>query len=135
LWEGRNPLRIVLDRTLRLSHSLHLFDNTQKTRCYNAFKNEEDGQTTYVQIDFEEHFFAHLLDDLYRNKIQSLLVEGGAILLQSFLNEGIFDEIRIFKSPNAIGKGTAAPLLPLGLIQRSVENIGEDWLTIFSAGD
>jgi len=128
LWEGSNPVRVVLDRTLRLSHDLHLFDNTQKTLCYNAFSNEEKGNTTFVQIDFDENFLTNLLRDLYNRKIQSILVEGGAILLQAFLNEGLFDEIRVFKSPNAIGNGTASPLLPtgIGLIQQ--EKIGHDWL-------
>lgn len=133
LWEGRNPIRIVIDRTLRLPKALHLFDNTQKTFCYNAFKNEEKGQTTLVQIDFDEGFLNHLLQDLYNRKIQSLLVEGGSLLLQTFLNEGIFDEIKVFKSSNAIGKGTTAPVLPTGVTQKKVEKIGGDLLTTFCA--
>jgi diaminohydroxyphosphoribosylaminopyrimidine deaminase / 5-amino-6-(5-phosphoribosylamino)uracil reductase len=128
LWAGHNPVRVVLDRTLRLPDTLHLFDNTQKTLCYNAFRNEEKGQTTFVQIDFDENFLQHLLQDLYKRKNQSLLVEGGAVILQTFLNEGIFDEIRVFKSPNAIGKGTASPLLPMDVCLRQQEKIGDDWL-------
>ncbi|MEZ4901527.1 MAG: bifunctional diaminohydroxyphosphoribosylaminopyrimidine deaminase/5-amino-6-(5-phosphoribosylamino)uracil reductase RibD [Spirosomataceae bacterium] len=131
LWAGRNPIRIVLDRTLRLPHHLHLFDNTQQTRCYNAFKNEDKGRTTFVQINFDEEFLTHLLEDLYRNNIQSLLVEGGGVVLQSFLNEGLFDEVRVFKSPHVVGQGTAAPSLPTGLKQVAIQQIGEDWLTHF----
>jgi diaminohydroxyphosphoribosylaminopyrimidine deaminase/5-amino-6-(5-phosphoribosylamino)uracil reductase len=129
LWEGRNPVRIVLDRTLRLSHDLYLFDNTQKTFCYNAFRNEENGQTSFIQIDFEDNFLQHLRQNLHQRKIQSLLVEGGTVIHQTFLNEGIFDEIRIFKSPNAIGKGTAAPLLPTGVRLVHQEKVGDDWLS------
>lgn len=132
LWAGHNPVRVVLDRTLRLSDTLHLFDNTQKTLCYNAFRNEEKGQTTFVQIDFDENFLQYLLQDLYKRKIQSLLVEGGAVILQTFLNEGIFDEIRVFKSPNAIGKGTASPLLPMGIGLVQQEQIGRDWLAKYN---
>lgn len=132
LWAGHNPVRVVLDRTLRLPDTLHLFDNTQKTLCYNAFSNEEKGGTTFVQIDFDENFLQHLLQDLYKRKIQSILVEGGAVILQTFLNEGIFDEIRIFKSPTTIGKGTAAPLLPTGIGLVRQEQIGRDWLTKYS---
>lgn len=129
LWAGHNPVRIVLDRTLRLPETLHLFDNTQKTLCYNAFRNEEKRPTTFVQIDFDENFLANLLGDLYERKIQSLLVEGGTVILQTFLNEGIFDEIRIFKSPKSIEKGTTAPLLPTGVRLLHQEKMGEDWLT------
>lgn len=129
LWEGSNPVRVVLDRTLRLSQDLHLFDNTQKTLCYNAFSNEEKGNTTFVQIDFDENFLTNFLRDLYERKIQSILVEGGAILLQAFLNEELFDEIRVFKSHNAIGKGTASPLLPTGARLVNQKKVGEDWLS------
>ncbi len=128
LWEGRNPVRVVLDRTLRLPDTLHLFDNSQKTLCYNAFSNEEKGQTTFVQINFDENFLTHLLHDLYQRKVQSLLVEGGTVILQTFLNEGILDEIRVFKSPKTIHQGTAAPLLPMGVRFINQEKVGDDWL-------
>jgi diaminohydroxyphosphoribosylaminopyrimidine deaminase/5-amino-6-(5-phosphoribosylamino)uracil reductase len=131
LWAGHNPVRVVLDRTLRLPETLHLFDNTQKTLCYNAFSNEEKGNSTFVQIDFDENFLANFLRDLYQRKIQSILVEGGAILLQAFLNEELFDEIRVFKSPTAIKKGTAAPLLPTGIQLVNQVKVGEDWLSLF----
>jgi len=127
LWVGRNPTRIVLDRMLRLPQSLQLFDDSQPTLCYNAFKNETVGQTSFVQIDFDERLLEHLLQDLYQRKIQSLIVEGGAELLQSFLNQGFFDEINIFKSPNAIQKGTSAPQLLHQTLHQS-QSIGEDVL-------
>jgi diaminohydroxyphosphoribosylaminopyrimidine deaminase/5-amino-6-(5-phosphoribosylamino)uracil reductase len=132
LWVGPNPIRVVLDRTLRLPQDLHIFDNTQKTLVYNAFSSEERSQTTFVRINFDENFLRHFLQDLYNRKIQSLLVEGGAILLQAFLNEELFDEIRVFKSPDAIGKGTASPSLPTGVSLESQEKIGGDWLTNYS---
>ncbi len=131
LWAGPDPIRIVLDRTLRLPRELHLFDNTQKTICYNAFSNEEEGETTFVQIDFDENFLPHLFKDFHSRKIQSVLVEGGSQLLQAFLNDGHFDEIRMFKSPNAIGKGTSAPLLPTGVRFTDQAKIGTDWLTCY----
>ena len=135
LWAGHSPIRIVLDRTLRLPRELHLFDNTQKTICYNAFSNETEGETTFVQINFDENFLKHLLQDLYDRKIQSVLVEGGSQLLQAFLNEGLFDEIRVFKSPNPIGKGTAAPLLPTGVRFIHQEQVGTDWLSRYEKGE
>lgn len=128
LWSGRNPVRIVIDRTLRLSSSLNLFDNSQPTLCYNAFKNEQVGNTIFVSLDFNDAFIENLLQDLYTRKIQSLIVEGGAMLLQSFLNENIFDEIRIIKSPKTIIAGTNAPVLPPTIRLASVENIDGDIL-------
>lgn len=126
LWAGPNPTRVVLDRTLRLPTTLNLFDNSQKTLCYNAFKNEESQETSFVQIDFDENFLEHFLQDLYQRKIQSLLVEGGTVLLQTFLNEGKFDEVRIFKSPLRITTGTEAPLLSTGLKFDKQITVGDD---------
>ncbi|MFN4146399.1 MAG: bifunctional diaminohydroxyphosphoribosylaminopyrimidine deaminase/5-amino-6-(5-phosphoribosylamino)uracil reductase RibD [Runella sp.] len=131
LWAGRNPTRIVLDRTLRLSDNLHLFDDSQPTLCYNAFKNDIKGQTTFVPIDFDDMFLENLMADLHRRKIQSLIVEGGSELLQSFLNKGLFDEIRIFKSPLILGKGTSAPLLPVGIALHNTQKTGVDWLMYY----
>lgn len=131
LWAGPDPIRIVLDRTLRLPRELHVFDNTQKTIIYNAFSNEEEGETTFVQINFDENFIEHFLADLHKRKIQSVLVEGGAQLLQAFLNDGHFDEIRVFTSPHPIGKGTSAPLLPTGVRLVTQKQIGADWLAYY----
>lgn len=131
LWEGPHPTRIVIDRTLRLPQELHLFDNSQKTLCYNTFKNEELNNTTFVQIDFDENFLKHLLADLYQRKIQSVIVEGGTLILQTFLNEGFFDEIHVFKTANAIRKGTASPLLPTGVSLVNQTKIGGDWLSFY----
>ncbi|AEI49543.1 bifunctional diaminohydroxyphosphoribosylaminopyrimidine deaminase/5-amino-6-(5-phosphoribosylamino)uracil reductase RibD [Runella slithyformis] len=131
LWTGPNPIRIVLDRTLRLPHELHVFDNTQKTLLYNAFSNEEEGETTFVQINFDENFIDRFLSDLHKRKIQSVLVEGGAQLLQAFLNDGHFDEIRVFTSPTPIRKGTSAPLLPTGVRLITQKQIGTDWLAYY----
>ena len=110
LWTGRNPIRVVLDSQNRLPKDLYLFDGSQKTLRY---------ETSDLNL---------VLEDLYQQKIQSVLVEGGAKLLQSFLNQGLFDEIRVFKSADSVGKGIAAPTLPTGLVLRNREKISSDWL-------
>jgi diaminohydroxyphosphoribosylaminopyrimidine deaminase / 5-amino-6-(5-phosphoribosylamino)uracil reductase len=93
LWAGRNPVRVVIDRQRRLPQTLHLFDQTQP------------------MLVFETADVAEILQQLYAQKIQSVLVEGGSKLLQSFINQGLFDEVRVFKSPKKIGAGVAAPVL------------------------
>ena len=84
-----------------------------------------------MQIDFDENFLKHLLADLYQRKIQSVIVEGGTLILQTFLNEGFFDEIHVFKTANAIRKGTASPLLPTGVSLVNQTKIGGDWLSFY----
>lgn len=108
-WTGRNPVRIVIDRGLRLSPALALFDQTQKTLCYNEIRSEEDGNIIFIKLD-KSGGLEDLIEDLYRKNIQSVLVEGGATLLNTFLNLGLWDEIRRFRSEEVyFGSGIAAP--------------------------
>jgi len=121
-WAGRNPVRIVLDRFLRLSDKLHLFDRSQKTICYNVLKHEEHSNLSLIRLE-EENFISHLLEDLVKQKIQSVLVEGGAATLQLFIDAELWDEARVFFSDKGFGKGIAAPRLHGNLIgQESVFN-------------
>ncbi|HYI76507.1 MAG TPA: bifunctional diaminohydroxyphosphoribosylaminopyrimidine deaminase/5-amino-6-(5-phosphoribosylamino)uracil reductase RibD [Chryseolinea sp.] len=109
-WSGRDPIRIVIDRFLKLSPKLNLFDGSQKTLCYNVLKHEERTNISLLRID-EENFLTHLIDDLYKRKIQSVIVEGGAMTLQAFIDAGLWDEARIFVSPQTFQNGIKAPEL------------------------
>ncbi|HZB13379.1 MAG TPA: bifunctional diaminohydroxyphosphoribosylaminopyrimidine deaminase/5-amino-6-(5-phosphoribosylamino)uracil reductase RibD [Chryseolinea sp.] len=109
-WSGRDPVRIVIDRFLKLSPKLNLFDGSQKTLCYNVLKHEERTNVSLLRID-EENFLTHLIDDLYKRKIQSVIVEGGAMTLQAFIDAGLWDEARIFVSPQTFQNGIKAPEL------------------------
>ncbi len=107
-WSGRNPVRIVIDRFLRLDQKLNLFDASQPTICYNVLKHEEHQHLTLARID-EENFLSSLLEDLHRKKIQSLFVEGGAFTLNQFIKSDLWDETLVFKSPSTFKKGISAP--------------------------
>lgn len=91
LWPGESPLRVTIDRNNRLVPTLHLKDGSTPTHIY--------GQESLYEI----------LDDLYRRGIQSLLVEGGKRLLESFLREGLWDEIRVETATILLHEGVAAP--------------------------
>lgn len=93
LWPGPNPLRLTIDRNGTLPPTLHLKDNSTPTVIYSHESIEE------------------ILADLYARGIQSLLVEGGAKLLQSFIDKGLWDEARIETAPLCLGQGTKAPTL------------------------
>jgi len=117
LWEGTQPLRLVIDRFLRLPKHLHLFDQSLPTWCYNTLKEERQGNLYWKKIA-GKNLVAELLEDLYQNKIQSLLVEGGAALLSLFIEAGLWDEARVFQAQNTyFGEGIAAPKLQGFLLQ------------------
>lgn len=111
-WSGRNPMRIVLDQNLELPKDLHLFDGRVKTLVINEIKDGKEGAgLEYIRMDFASNLLSQLLSELQRRKIESLMVEGGCILLQSFIDEQLWDEARVEYAPFCIEDGVAAPLL------------------------
>ena len=111
-WHGRQPLRVVLDRQLRLPLSLHLFDETLPTLVFTEKQQPDTAQITYFTVPFDGQLPQRILDELYRRKIISVLIEGGTQLLQSFIDAGLWDEARIFKGTVLFGDGVKAPVMP-----------------------
>ena len=68
-----------------------------------------------------------VLADLYERHVHSVLVEGGPTVLNALLNAGLWDEIRVFRSPLKLGQGIAAPRLGLSSL-RERRNVGPDEL-------
>lgn len=124
-WTGRNPVRIVIDRFLKLSDTLLVFDKSQPTLLYNVLKHEEHPNFTLVRID-EQGLLWNLVKDLHKRKIQSVIVEGGLQTLQGFIDQGLWDEVRVFKSSRTFGKGIPAPHFRGNL--KSSENVMGDSL-------
>ena len=118
---GKNPLRIVLDRALRLSPDRKVFDGTAPTLIYTLPENVEKARTLHPgceaeALDFGPGMEERLLDSLYRRQVQSLMVEGGAALLESLLRKGLWDEANVFVSPLRVADlpgGTT--MRPLGI--------------------
>jgi diaminohydroxyphosphoribosylaminopyrimidine deaminase/5-amino-6-(5-phosphoribosylamino)uracil reductase len=124
----KNPTRIVIDKQLQLAESLNLFDGTQPTLRYNFIKTETLGQTSNVKLSGDEPFLPQLLADLYERRIQSVLVEGGTTLLNAFLDAGLWDEMRVFRSQTMLHTGVKAPVVRGNLTSR--ERVGNDELTL-----
>ena len=127
-WSGRNPVRIVIDRFLRLPDKLNLFDGSEQTICYNLLKHEEHPNIKLIRLD-EKDFLISMLDHLMKEKIQSLIVEGGSLTLSLFIEAGLWDEGRVFSSSRLFHEGISAPLLKGDLIAE--EKIDSDLLKIY----
>lgn len=111
-WPGQNPVRLVIDKELRLPGHLQLFDGTNRTVVFNHIKDGYEGMIQYCQLSKQPGFLEELLSSLYEMKLQSVLVEGGARLLQSFIDAGLWDEARVISNQElVIGDGIAAPIL------------------------
>jgi diaminohydroxyphosphoribosylaminopyrimidine deaminase/5-amino-6-(5-phosphoribosylamino)uracil reductase len=112
-WHGQPPLRVTLDRTLRLPASLHLLDGSQPTMIFTETTTGHLPKAAYAVVPFDRQLPEHILAELHRCKCLSVLVEGGAQLLQTFINSGLWDEARVFGTNMQIGTGVRAPLLPV----------------------
>ncbi|MFN8244526.1 MAG: bifunctional diaminohydroxyphosphoribosylaminopyrimidine deaminase/5-amino-6-(5-phosphoribosylamino)uracil reductase RibD [Ferruginibacter sp.] len=112
LWTGPQPLRMVTDLSLRLPGNLHLFDKTIPTVIFNNLKEEREENLQYVKIAPGLAVLPAILEWSYQNGVQSILVEGGARLLQSFINIDCWDEARVITNPRLrTEEGIAAPQL------------------------
>ena len=109
--KGKDPVRIVIDRKLRLPKTLNLFDNNQPTIVFTEDKNEKEGNIEYLKIMFDKNLSFNILDELYKRKIQSIIVEGGRYLLDTFIEAGLWDEARVFICNKTFNEGNEAPKL------------------------
>lgn len=112
LWTGPDPIRLVIDKDLRLPESLRVLDRTVRTIVFNTIKHEEQDNLLYYQVATDTSLIHQIMIALYQLRIQSVLVEGGAFLLQSFIDEGYWDEARVITNEDLyIPEGLASPVL------------------------
>ncbi len=108
-WIGESPVRVVLDRKLKLQKGAHLLDGAVQTLVFTEQAVENRPNVEYIQIDFEQDVLLQVLHCLYNKKLNSLMVEGGALLLRSFLEANLWDEIWVETTPLLLGEGVKAP--------------------------
>jgi diaminohydroxyphosphoribosylaminopyrimidine deaminase / 5-amino-6-(5-phosphoribosylamino)uracil reductase len=133
-WQGNNPLRVIIDRHLRLPSGLHVFDQTQPTICYNLVKSHREDNLEFVNLSAyitSEHSFIYaLLSDLFQRKIHSLIVEGGSVVLDQFIREGCWNEARVFQAAHTFKQGIKAPSLAHATLH-TIENYTGDQLFLY----
>lgn len=101
LYYGKSPVRIIIDKSAKLPHTLNIFNDGQPTRIYTEGVAQKHSETVeYIHLDFNNDTLPALLSDLMLHKINILFVEGGAHTLQKFIDNGLWDEARVLKNPN-----------------------------------
>ncbi len=131
LWTGNDPLRIVLDLNLRLPGSLQLFQDKGKTVIINRSKDQINGALKFMKIA-DGDLIAEVLEALHQANVQSILIEGGAKLIQSFVHAGLWDAARVITNTSLnIGNGIPAPkLLCADLLEQ--EQLHSDLISYYS---
>lgn len=109
-WAGENPVRLVLDRQLKLDRGHKIFDSAAPTIVFTAKNGESKRDNiTYVQVGFGDELISEINKVLFRLNIQSVIVEGGEKTLTTFIRSGNWDEARIFIGKKTFGQGIASP--------------------------
>lgn len=132
-WVGRNPVRVVIDKELCVPPHFNLLDNKQQTLLFNNIESKTDKFNSYIRVPQESDYLHFILAHLTSLKLQSVLVEGGTTLLQSFMDVGLYDEIRVFKNKTRLREGIAAPRIPPHAFLAEHQTTGTDELRIFKA--
>ena len=106
---GRNPVRILIDFDLKVPIDFNLYNDEAETIIFNSNKETIDGNKKFIKIE-KENFFENLMEKLFKQQIQSVVIEGGSFTLQQFIDQNLWDEAIIIKNENLqLLNGTKAP--------------------------
>lgn len=108
-WHGKNPLRIVVDRMLKLDHSCKVFDGQTPTWIINSVKAESLPNIQYVYFEPTENWTEVLLNKMYQEGHQSLIIEGGSSILNHVIASNLWQEAQVFYTPKHFKDGVSAP--------------------------
>lgn len=113
-WSGENPIRVVLDNTLRIPKNSNILDGSVKTIVITRAKDKNivsSKNLIFEEIDFSKNIAKQVCEVLSKYQIQSLIVEGGTQTLQSFIDEKLWDEAMVFVGNTSFVKGVKSPIM------------------------
>lgn len=128
-WKGEDPVRIVIDKELKIPANLKVYDGSVKTIFINETRTYAKGTIFFEKINFSEPIAIQICAVLFKHKIQSLIVEGGTKTIQTFIDENLWDEARVFSGEVHFNDGVNAP--KLDVIPTKEENIKGDILKTY----
>ena len=105
-WTGKNPVRVLLDRSLRVPADYRIFDSAAKTIVFTnaqcTMHNAQFGDNVeFVGVEFDDKLVQSIMDELYKRGIMSIIIEGGAQWLQAVIDSGLWDEARVERGPHS----------------------------------
>lgn len=112
LWEGNNPVRVILDQHLKISQNAAVFNGNIKTIVITSTINSEIAAYNNVYfetIEFGKNLAKNICEVLYKHKIQSVIIEGGTQTLQTFIDAQLWDEARVFTGNKMLKQGIQSP--------------------------
>jgi diaminohydroxyphosphoribosylaminopyrimidine deaminase/5-amino-6-(5-phosphoribosylamino)uracil reductase len=124
-WSGENPVRVVLDNTLRIPKNSNILDGSVKTIVITAAKDKNivsSKNLIFEEIDFSKNIAKQVCEVLSKYQIQSLIIEGGTQTLQTFIDEKLWDEAMVFVGNTSFVKGVKSPIITKEFKEEFIEN-------------
>ena len=124
-WSGENPVRVLLDNTLRIPKNSNILDGSAKTIVITAAKDKNivsSKNLIFEEIDFSKNIAKQVCEVLSKYQIQSLIVEGGTQTLQTFIDEKLWDEAMVFVGNTSFVKGVKSPIITKEFKEEFIEN-------------
>ena len=115
-WVGKNPVRIVLDRALRIPKNYHIYNGLVRTIILTEKKEQSNDSVIFEQIDFSKNIALQICNVLNEYKLISVFVEGGKQTLETFIEADLWDEARIFIGDTLFNRGLKAPIIKGNII-------------------
>lgn len=129
IWTGNQPIRLVLDKDLKLNPNSYIFDKSQRTIVFTEKQKLNEFNLEYLKVSFDQNLAQNVLGKLYEYGIQSVIIEGGKRTLETFIKRGLWDEARIFTSSEGWETGIKSPEISGKLIRTKM--ISTDKLEIY----
>ena len=126
-WSGKSPVRIAIDRQGRIPENYNILDGSIPTLVFTEKDKPNKNRVEFIKIIFDAGNLKTILNEIYHRNIHSVMVEGGASILNSFIEAGLWDEANIEVSPVKINEGVKAPVLDLQPVSRNSFE-GHEWL-------
>lgn len=104
LWNGKNPVSIVIDPSKKLSKTHGNF-NLMKEKFITIKNQNRKKNKDKLSIKAQE-----ILDQIFNNSLQSVIIEGGTKTLQHFIDAELWDEVRIFVTKEKLISGLKGPV-------------------------
>jgi diaminohydroxyphosphoribosylaminopyrimidine deaminase/5-amino-6-(5-phosphoribosylamino)uracil reductase len=133
-WTGHQPIRLVLDMDLRLPAHLHLFDGTVRSIVFNSQQQQEKENLLYYRLEKGKNIVPQICQALYQLNIQSVLVEGGARLLQSFIDAHCYDEARIITNTILQTSNSIAAPVTGNMVLQDMVSLHTDTIHFYTPG-
>ncbi|CAH0265630.1 bifunctional diaminohydroxyphosphoribosylaminopyrimidine deaminase/5-amino-6-(5-phosphoribosylamino)uracil reductase RibD [Chryseobacterium sp. Bi04] len=127
--EGINPVRILIDFDLKIPENFKIHNKEARTLVLNSSKEGTEDHIQFIMIK-KENFLQKLMETLYKEQIQSVIIEGGRFTLQQFIDSQLWDEAIVIKNENLkLENGTKAP--KFNYTASRIENYRDNTVSFF----